>query len=421
MSAAVETTALGAAVARLVTARTGLAFPAHRLGAIEIGACSAMQKAGITDAADYLAGLAHDGPSLTAIIDELTVGETYFFRDAAQFDLIRRTVLPDLARRHGPEPRLWAWSAGCATGEEAYSLAILFEEEGLARRARILATDLSETALAKARVGIYGAWSLRGGTGPTLARYFHHAGPQYRVVERLREPIVFASLNLASDPYPGTRPDAPAMDLILCRNVLIYLDPQRVAEVARRLFEALADGGWLITGPSDPLLSEHAPYEVMQNEQGLIYRRSAPHTPGPAFTAAAAAADDAAPIVPPPPPVPAPPADAAAVPDALSADGQLAHAIALMSLGHYAAAAVAARHAVYLDRGFAMAHLVLGAILLRLGDRRGARRAYSISHALAAALAPDACLPGTEGERAGRFAAAAQAQLDLIDRIADAP
>ena len=179
------------AVARLVTARHGLSFPAHRLGAIEMGARGAMEKAGITDAADYLAGLAQDGPPLTAIIDELTVGETYFFRDAAQFDLIRRTILPDLARRHGPQPRLWAWSAGCATGEEAYSLAILFEEEGLAGRARILATDLSETALAKARVGIYGAWSLRGPTGPTLARYFHHAGAQCRVVERLRAPIVF--------------------------------------------------------------------------------------------------------------------------------------------------------------------------------------------------------------------------------------
>ena len=162
----------------------------------------------------------------------------------------------------------------------------------------------------------------------------------------------------------------------------------------------------------------------MQNEQGLIYRRSVPHTPGPAYTAAAAE-DDARPLGLPPLPAPAAPtetgADAAARPGALSAEGQLAQAVALMSLGHYAAAAVAARHALDLDRGFAMAHLVLGAILLRLGDRRGARRAYSTSHALAAALAPDACLPGTEGERAGSFAAAAQAQLDLIDRIADAP
>jgi chemotaxis protein methyltransferase CheR len=116
VSVAEETVLTPATVARLVTARTGLAFPPHRLGAVAIGVVSAMRKAGIADAALYIARLAHDGPVLEALIDELTVGETFFFRDTEQFDFIRRTILPDLACRHGAAPWISAWSAGCASG-----------------------------------------------------------------------------------------------------------------------------------------------------------------------------------------------------------------------------------------------------------------------------------------------------------------
>jgi chemotaxis protein methyltransferase CheR len=423
VSVAEETVLTPATVARLVTARTGLAFPPHRLGAVAIGVVSAMRKAGIADAALYIARLAHDGPVLEALIDELTVGETFFFRDTEQFDFIRRTILPDLACRHGAAPWISAWSAGCASGEEAYSLAILFEEEGVAARARILATDLSQAALAKARAGVYGAWSMRGAAGPPSERYFHRAGAQYCVAERLRGRIAFAPLNLATDPYPGRRPDAPAMDLILCRNVLIYLDAPRIAEVARRLFEALAEGGWLLTGPADPPLAGLAPFEVVQSVSGLVYRRPARAAPGGiASIPAAPPEDDAAPIEFSPPPAPPPPAamreDAAAALDPLCAEGQLMHAIALMSLGDYEAAARAARRALYLDRGLAMAHLVQGAILWRLGDWRAAKHAYRTSYALAAALPPDVSMPCTEGKSAASLAAAARAQLVLLDRIA---
>lgn len=413
---------LAAAVARLVTARTGLAFPPHRLGAVPIAIENAMRRCGLADVQNSLVHLAKDGPPLAALVDELTVGETFFFRDAVQFDFIRRVILPDILRRNGAMPWLWVWSAGCASGEEAYSLAILFEQEGLATRTRIFATDLSHAALAKARAGIYGGWSLRQWPGVPLTRYFVRCRGRYRIAERLRASLAFTPLNLAADPYPGMRPDAPVLDLILCRNVLIHLDPAWISVIAQRLFAALADGGWLVTGASDPPLGRHAPFEVIASEAGLVYRR----VPGRAILPA-----EAPPAAPPapvawalpvaPPPCGSPMAPLPGRPEvALSAESQLAHGLALMSLGRYDAAAQAVRRALYLDSDFAVAHVVLGVILWRCGDLGGARREYRTAEELAAALPPGATPTGGEGLTAAEIAAAAAAQRDLVDHIGGA-
>src|SRR5438552_3141063 len=150
------------AIIRLLGQRTGLYFPESRHDSVEAGIRRAMSRAGLTDLIRYRNLLERDAGALDDLIVELTVGETYFFREPAQFDFIRAEVLPDVQRRRGPEHGVRVWSAGCATGEEAYSLAILLAEEGLAGRAFLLATDISRAALAQAHRAAYRDWSLRG-------------------------------------------------------------------------------------------------------------------------------------------------------------------------------------------------------------------------------------------------------------------
>ncbi len=148
-------------IANLVNLRTGLKFLPSRHDSAELGMRQAMARAGISDASRYHALLLGSPAAFDDLVCELAVGETYFFREPAQFEFIRHEVLPEFRRRR-PEATIRVWSAACASGEEAYSLAILLEEEGLAAQAQILATDISHRSLARARQGTYTTWSLRG-------------------------------------------------------------------------------------------------------------------------------------------------------------------------------------------------------------------------------------------------------------------
>src|SRR5262249_141034 len=152
--------------------------------------------------------------------------------------------------------------------EEAYSLAILFDQEGLGDSCHLLATDISQKALSRAREAVYGDWSLRGENNTAALPYLIPNNPQaprrvfeaagfaperngkadiYRVIERIRGRAIFQPLNLALDTYPSFANGTWGMDLILCRNVLIYFDRETVRRVAERLYRTLADGGWLVT------------------------------------------------------------------------------------------------------------------------------------------------------------------------------
>jgi len=268
-------------VARLVNARTGLVFRTNCCDAAEAGTRRAMERAGVADLTTYVELLREGAAAFADLIDELTVGETYFFRQPERFDFIRRHVLPEIRRRRGPDHVVRVWSAGCASGEEAYSLAILFEEEGIADRCSILATDISGVALQRARDASYGIASLRGIDESLLRRYFRRHGYREILEDRVRCRVTFRSSNLAADEPRQTGGMMGDMDLILCRNVLIYFDKNTVGEVGRRLFGALAAGGWLVTGASDPSLTDAAPFETVVTDRGVVYRRgSAPRRTG---------------------------------------------------------------------------------------------------------------------------------------------
>src|SRR4051812_1125694 len=155
-----------------------------------------MSRAGSADAVRYHELIAADPAALDDLIVELTVGETYFLREPGQFEFIRREVLPEVRRRKGADAVIRAWSAGCASGEEAYSLAILFEQEGLASQTHILATDISRAALAKARQSVYSSWSLRGEGARIAEGYLSPRGDRFVLDERIRRRVSFEYLNL---------------------------------------------------------------------------------------------------------------------------------------------------------------------------------------------------------------------------------
>jgi chemotaxis protein methyltransferase CheR len=209
------------------------------------------------DEADYVARLDGDEPELARLVELLRVGETRFFRHKAQLDALATRVLPQL------RAPVAAWSAGCATGEEAWTLAILLAERGL--QFSLTASDLSPAALHKARRGAYPAARIEADVpAPLIARYFRRVGDERVLNDRLRPHVRFVEHNLLSPLQPQ------ALDLVLCRNVLIYFDEQKRAQVVQKLIRALAPGGWLLVGYSETLRDN----AELTSEANAIYRKS---------------------------------------------------------------------------------------------------------------------------------------------------
>ncbi|MGH7733964.1 MAG: CheR family methyltransferase, partial [Gemmatimonadales bacterium] len=201
------------AAAALVRRRTGLVFGEPRRAAFGAALTTLMRRANARDPAVYLTRLAAEPPLLDDLIATITVGETYFFREPEQFATMRDRIIPALLahRHHGQALRVW--SAGCATGEEPYSLAILLRQLGLATAAHIVATDLSRAALARAHQARYTRWSLRGVPESVVQAAFECAGGRFTLSPTIRDAVQFRYLNLAEDIYPSLATDIWGMDL----------------------------------------------------------------------------------------------------------------------------------------------------------------------------------------------------------------
>lgn len=262
-----------APVLDMVTERTGLVFHPSRLETVEARIVTVMERAGVDDPVAFAEILAADSLALDDLVAGLTIGETYFFREPAVFDLLRSELLPRVMRKRGRDHVLRVWSAGCASGEEAYSLAILLAEEGWGEGTLVLGTDISRESLVKAREASYGAWSFRGIGESFVPRYFSAAGREFALAKPIRERARFEYHNLALDTYPSLTSGIFGMDLILCRNVLIYFGQSAIRLVARRLYESLNEGGVLVTASADPPLQGMAPFKVLRSEAGIVYTK----------------------------------------------------------------------------------------------------------------------------------------------------
>lgn len=205
-----------------------------------------------------------------------TSGETYFFRDRGQSDLLRLSLLPELIGRRRGGKTLRLWSAGCASGEEAYSLAMLVDmllpqRDGW--EVLILGSDIDQTALAKARRGCYGQWSFRTMPPELQRRYFRHAGDEWVLDERIRRMVSFRAGDLIGELFPNG--ELRDMDLILCRNVFIYFDTDAVAAVANKLAATLSEGGYLMTGHTELMGHRVGDLQSRLFVDGVVYRRLA--------------------------------------------------------------------------------------------------------------------------------------------------
>ncbi|MGI9078534.1 MAG: CheR family methyltransferase [Gemmatimonadaceae bacterium] len=260
-------------IARWLHSHAGLTFPPNRRESAELGIRRVMGRAGIKSVSELGNRLERGGSLLDDLIAELTIGETFFLREPNQLEFIQREVLPAVSGRDGSCRAVRVWSAGCASGEEPYSLAILLQKTGCLNSASIIGTDLSVARLLTARRGRYRSWSLRGVPEAIINQYFERDGGVFTLKPQLRSAVDFRLLNLAEDAYPSPATGVFGMDVILCRNVLIYFDAHTVAQVAQRLLNTLSDAGWLFLGASDPSLSGLVPCDVVMTGAGIAYRK----------------------------------------------------------------------------------------------------------------------------------------------------
>lgn len=457
----------------LLESQMGLHFPSERWRDMERGLAAASHECGYADIETFVRWLLSaplTRPRIEALASHLTVGETYFFRERASLDILEQQLLPALLRaRAGSERRLRVWSAGCCTGEEPYSIAMMLDRllpDAEDWNLTILATDINPRALRKAAEGVYGAWSFR--DTPNWVKELHftkrHHG-HFEIEPRIRRMVTFSYLNLADDAYPSLVNGTTAMDVIFCRNVLMYFTEDRARSVVDKLYRSLVEGGWLITSPAETSNLQGSAFTPVEFPGAFLYRRLAAgkprvgadwrQRPSPERERAASVV-----LAPPPPP---PPAPAKVAPSAFvrevapetgglpatqpgvtglpereqgatpqrnarvcADEGRLAEAISWCELAiagdklnpahHYLLAAIcqergeretaerALGRALYLEPEFALAHFALGNLCMGAGRQREARRHFANALTVLHAYPPEAPLPESDGLTAGRLA-----------------
>jgi chemotaxis protein methyltransferase CheR len=264
----------------LVADEAGLDYARHDLGLVRraveqhLKALAATATAKITSIDGYLQYLRHHRPEFEVLIGLITINETRFFRNAHHFRALRDEVLPAIFSEPGRETILRLWSAGCATGEEPYSVALTLLDLPMPPqwRAEILGSDISPLALAEARRGIYHSRRLANVPQPLMQRHFDAAGPDtWRLDEAVRRLVSFSRLNLITEtppsPWPGN------IDLILCENVLIYFTREVVEQVIGRFYDLLRPGGFLFLGYSETLWNIPHRFLVLPSRDAYYYRK----------------------------------------------------------------------------------------------------------------------------------------------------
>ena len=212
-----------------------------------------------------------DSPLFGRLLDAAVNGETYFFRDPSSLRAFSEEIAPERILAGGQEGVLDVWSAGCATGEEAFSLSIVLHERGIlpGRRVRILGTDLSPAHVRRARTAVYGPQALRATSPERRREHFEPAeGGLFRLKAHLATPVLFEARSILDE-----SPSGPGFDVILCRNVLIYLDEEARVRAIDVLASRLKPGGYMLLGASDALAAAASPLTLVRLSNDVAYRR----------------------------------------------------------------------------------------------------------------------------------------------------
>jgi chemotaxis protein methyltransferase CheR len=261
-------------LSELLRTHCGLHFDAETRYVFERRVMRRVRELELTSFAAYhllLRSGSQGGQELARLVEELTINETYFFRERSQLLALASEIVPELrAAREGRPVNIW--SAGCSSGEEPYSIVILARESGLVPGVdfRVYASDISHRMLRRAREGIYRDSSFRDTESSLRERYFSRCEQGRRIVDEVKHHVDFISLNLfeaSKLALLGT------MDVILCRNVIIYFDAAGKRRAIETFHDKLRPGGYLLLGHSESLINLSTSFELQQLRRDLVYRR----------------------------------------------------------------------------------------------------------------------------------------------------
>jgi chemotaxis protein methyltransferase CheR len=250
--------------------RSGLVLSADKQYLVESRLLPVARKAGLGSLAELVAALRRgDAEALTvAVVEAMMTNETFFFRDRTPFENFNSTVMPALLAARQTSRTIRIWCAAASVGQEPYSLAMALKEMGRkieGWRIDLIATDLSNEVLEKARQGIYTQFEVQRGLPiQLLIKYFAQVGDMWQISPDIRAMVKFRQFNLLSDFYHlGT------FDLIFCRNVLIYFDQETKVNVLNRLSEVIAGDGYLVLGAAETVVGLTGSFKTMTDLRGL--------------------------------------------------------------------------------------------------------------------------------------------------------
>jgi chemotaxis protein methyltransferase CheR len=270
----------------LIYQAAGIFQPDNKLRLLEDRCGRRMQDLNLKNLRDYLARLTHPSAAheeMVKLLNEVTIGETCFFRNQPQLDALKSIVWPNIikARSGLPVKKLRIWSAGCSTGEEPYTLAMMLLEEsgGMFKdwTLEVQATDLNERSLEHAQAGVYGDYSVRNVNPYFRRKYFVPVGDKLQVGPAARKLITFSRLNLLDDPRILFMKD---MDLIFCANVLIYFDLVSKRRVIQHFYSNLRPHGYLFLGHSESLYGVNDQFKLVHFPSATGYLKSQPEVAG---------------------------------------------------------------------------------------------------------------------------------------------
>jgi chemotaxis protein methyltransferase CheR len=259
----------------LVHAHCGLTFRDDMRYLLERRLGPRLETLGLGSFGEYHRFLRYD-PGREAELDEavdlLTTNETYFYREAFQLKAFAAEILPERVRALARERRLRILSAGCSTGEEAYTLAVLVRDSRLFEGwdVEIVGADISRRCLAAARAGAYGEHAFRSPEAAPMRRWFRLRGGKWVVDDAIRQMVRFTHENLLD---AGSLASASRLDVLFCRNVMIYFDLPARRRLLRKFHQAMREGAWLLLGHSESLLNVTADFEIVHLESDLVYRK----------------------------------------------------------------------------------------------------------------------------------------------------
>jgi chemotaxis protein methyltransferase CheR len=269
-------------LSEFITSNLALYFPKERWNDLERNIANASKEFGFDNVEKFILHILSTPLTrehVEVLAASLTISETYFWREPQTFEALEKTIIPGLVKkRQKGEKRIRIWSAGCSTGEEPYSIAIALDRtipDIKDWNISILATDINPKMLHKAITGEYGQWSFRAVPQWLKEKYFvKKTNNRFEIIPEIKSMVKFEYLNLAKDIYPSSLNDTNAMDIIYCRNVLMYFTQDRFRQVAQGLYKSLIQGGYLIVSASELSIQNFLDFVPINIPGMVLYRKS---------------------------------------------------------------------------------------------------------------------------------------------------